>query len=307
MTSDNHMPDTWARDGLEVIIRDAIEPLYSEKVAIVKKQGIWEVEAVKSDIDDITLPEIFAAEICLISNNMQIYTTSAVLQAFQTYRVSLYDIRTDKHEYKLGKPTFLKKYGEKYVLSVEAEYTHIAELLAKQLEENGVKNAPALVRAQYEDTLKADKIRNNCPTRIPSVRETIKINEDVAGNTARYIARLSNGNIEMEDIAAGLADAMSTLEDLLGVINCEDLSEVKATIPLAYLQEEVGRITSDMNPAELIKKYHFAEYTMNYVQKRLGAVKELLKLHSYPDKGILNLFISDMDHFMEVFPSRVLK
>jgi hypothetical protein len=298
MTSKDLVPDTWAEEGLEVSIRNSIKDWENKKREVVDLFNLRKFEAVMSDIGDITLPEIFAAEICVISGNQHLRDVAATLQAFQTYRVSLYDIRTDKHEYKLGKPTFLKKYGERYVRIVEQRYATVVDFLAKELERLGVANARMLARLQYDKTIEADKKRNGYPIILPSIEETIRINEEVAGNTARLIAQLSNGNVDMENVAASLADSMSTLEDIIGVISREDLSEIKATIPLAYLQEEVGLIRSEMQPRNLVRTTRFVERTREYVTGRLNIARGLLLEYNYPPEGILYKFIRSMDQFI---------
>jgi len=307
MTSKDILPDSWASEGLEVIIRNSIKPWRYKKLKVTKRFQIGDIEAVKSDLEDITLPEIFASEICILTNRLDIRDISATLQAFQTYRVSLYDIRTDKHEYKLGKPTFFKLFGEAYVKSIENKYAEVIDFLAKELERLGIKEARKLARLQYDKTLEADRIRNSCPKKVPIIEKTIKINEDVAGNTARYIARLAGGNEDMEEITASLADSMSTLEDLIGILNKEDLSEIKATIPLAYLQEEIGLITKKMQPKNLVKNTRFVEETEKYVKQRLRTANNLLQQYNYHSKGILNQFIRDMNSFMISFPRDYFK
>ena len=107
------IPNTWANKEIELILNKEFLKWDYRKKALAKKFGINNNKAAKTNLAQVTIPEVFSSEISILSENLDLRDDAATLQAFQTYRISLYDTLDDKHMYKCGKPTFLKLYGKK--------------------------------------------------------------------------------------------------------------------------------------------------------------------------------------------------
>ena len=137
----NDFPNSWADKSLENLLNLEFLNwnLLTRETAI--KLGISNHEAVKTDLSQVTVPEIISSELSIASGKFELRDVAATLQAFQTYRLSLYDVLNDRHMTKLKRPTFLALYGKKECLRVLKIYSSAVKSLAKELEKLGIENA----------------------------------------------------------------------------------------------------------------------------------------------------------------------
>ena len=271
----NHpLPDTWADPSFEDFLREQIRFLDSKKKSVISLFTSETNPIILSDLSEVTLTEGMSIDLSRIAQKPEILDVAATLQAFQTYRLSLYDILDDKHLTKLCKPTVLAIYGEDAVKAVAKIYNSSVLQLAEELEEKGVSEASKLAQQQYDDTIKTDKIRGEFVSKMPSPEEAIRLQRNIAGGPAKGIVKLAGGDHSLEEGIATLVDALTTLEDLIGFIDMEDFTRVKATIPLAFLYEECLHIEKPRDIREIIRETKVIVKTREYVRNMIHIAKK---------------------------------
>ncbi len=304
----DEFPKTWGSDSTEKIISDRMSLWQFKKDSIAFSLGFHKEIGYLEFRNYISIPEIMAYESCLLINK-KLLSISPPLQAFQSYRIYLYDMISDNHLEIFDEPTILGRFGENYTRNLAKIYENAVKSLSEELEINGVKNALFLAKKQYSLTIKNDKIRNKKYDKLPSPDFAIKNNNDTAGGHARYISKLSGGNNILEEIVGSLANAMACCDDFVDMIRGDDLKNKKLTIPLSFLEEEIGRL-EDFSFEEL-KRLALEEKTIsktkNYITKELeNAVIKLRSFNEYKN-SLFYLFISDIKDFLNNFPDIYLK
>jgi len=290
----------WADEEVDVLLNKEFLKWLPRKMSIAREMRIDFHEAVKTDLSQVTVPEIISGEISRLSGNNHLRDAAAVLQSYQTYSLSIYDIINDQHMIKCGKPTFLKLYGIDEVKRLQTSYRYIVSLLANELETNGVKNAPHFARAQYEETLNADDLRNLPDGRMPTPKETINIMNSIAGGTAKYMALLTNAGQPWINIAESLANSMANLEDLIDFMSLEDFKKIKATLPFALLYHQTGLIDTSLNAKRILDETSVIPKTKEYIFNQLNIISD--NLNGGGKGSLLGLFERKMRSFLESFP-----
>jgi len=129
-----NIPTSWMSDETVFLINEQSSKLKSIREIVSKRFGLNSNKIVKKDLSYVAMPEIFSAQYCLLSGNIQLLKISPPLQAFLAYAISIYDTISDNHLYKNGKPTFLKTYGKASVLIAEKMYKKVIRGLSRELE-----------------------------------------------------------------------------------------------------------------------------------------------------------------------------
>lgn len=288
------IPNSWAGKNLELLLRKTIADIRDKKESVAKILGIHRIREVREDIADLTISEVMANEFSRMTRNEGVRKVSAALQAFQTYRLSLYDIRTDRHEYKLGKPTVLKRRGEDYIRFLEEEYGRAVLLLAQELQELGVSDGVRLAKRQYIETVRADVFRNRCKR--SSIEEVINMNENRAGAHGKYISLLCGGGKQIQELAFSLANSMATTEDLIGLLKKEDFKDFKMTIPIAIFRNVNKTKDKTLCAEQIIRKTEIVRLTGDYVSNYLRRAGNILSAYDYKSAALTGI-INDIDKF----------
>lgn len=302
----NNFPNSWADVNLENLLKLEFVKWNQLTRKTAFRLGISNHKAVKSDLSQVTVPEIISSELSIAVGNFELRNIAASLQAFQTYRLSLYDVLNDEHMTKLKRPTFLALYGEKECQHIIKMYSIAVMKLAEELKKLGIKNAQTFAEAQYAETLNADSIRNDCERKMPTVNKTIEIVESLAGNPAKYIAKLTTADVNLEELAKSLVNSMATLEDLIDFVILEDFGKIKATLPLSLLNEEMGLIDERITLEEIMKKTSAVSRTKEYILSQLKKSEGILSQYSRKCK-ILKRFMHQLNEFTERFPEDYIK
>jgi hypothetical protein len=242
------------------------------------------------------IPEIFALNFCSLNGREDIKEQVALLEAFQTYAVSLYDQIDDNHLFRNGEKTLLGVCGLKKAQKVKLFCERIYSELARGLEAK-VPNASSVANEQYLLTLKADTLRNQ--TRILSPKEAMDLQNLLAGIPTEKIALLCGGNSELIALARNLGNSLSTMDDLIDLINLEDIGKRKTTIPLAYLKH--FNITGDSREetrANFLRSEAFYK-TSEYILAELSGAQRILKYLGSPGESLLNKYVSEMTSYLK--------
>jgi len=299
------IPYSWADKQTECALMGLQFPWQGKKLEVAIRFGIESEEAVQTDINQVTIPEIISWEITELADKHQVRDEAALLQAFQTYRLSLYDIIDDRHMEKCGKPTFLKLYGEDRVKILKGKYDSIVFFLADKLEKFGVVDARQYAFRQYQKTVDADKVRNQFDSDMPTPDQAIVILEALAGTPARYIAKLAQAN-RYEVLAFSIANSMASLEDLIDFVSLEDFSRIKATIPFSFLKRELGNIPQSVDMSHIVRNTSVIKDSKRYTLFQLQMAESNLGVDKNRSK-LFALMIDGMKSFLKVFPEDYFK
>ena len=308
MEPPKNLPKTWGSKNIEDLIYKEISQWRDKKISIAEIIGFDENLGFIDHINSITIPELFAAYCTIVSERNDIRDTSASLQAFQTYRVSLFDILDDNHLEVFDQPTILKLYGEHYVRELDEFYKKAINILANELVEKGIRNALDLIEQQYEEVLVTDRTRNANYESFPIPLEAIKSHEKNAGGTARFAVYLSGGNFDLEVLVSSLANAMACCDDLVDMVSGRDLEDPKLTIPLSYLTEEVGDIREiDVHHLqELVIRGAAFEKTKIYINSQLDKSKYIMRRYPLFRETLIPKFLKEIDTFLDGFRKNYL-
>lgn len=293
-----NIPDSWVSSETDSLINNESSKLRHTKELVSEEFGLNNHEIVRKDLTYVAIPEILSAQYCVLSDNNSLLTISPPLQAFLAYAISIYDTVSDNHLYKNGKPTFLKTYGMDSVLFAERIYKRIIRKLSKELERE-IPRATEIVEEMYYGTIEWDKVRNS---RIVSSDEAVLLQDKLAGEHAYNIAVLSNAE-ELGPFSSHLANAITTLEDLIDLFHGEDFTGKKTTIPIAFLFDEFGHSVEDY---KIIKKSLAVKRTKSYISEQIGHAREILFKHKSKEKFLLSKIICDVYDFNIRFPEEYL-
>ena len=265
------IPEIWVNDELSLEIDKECLRTHDLKRDIAKSFGLGNLEILLEDIKEPTITEYLSSEFCKVSGREDLREVSPLLQSFISYLISAHDFITDEHYFKLGRPTFLKTHGADYLKEALNNYSKIVSFLGKKVENKGIQKGHERAISQVEKTIEGDKLRNTDVSKsMVTPQKAIGIQEFVAGGTARYLAELSGGGDIEQEMAYHLVNSICTLEDLMHFSHSTDLIEPKATIPLAYLGEEVK--VSDFKKVDVKKVGQRAvdktgDYLLNQLKK----------------------------------------
>jgi len=305
MKNKNKLPFTWAEPGFELFLRSRVLPINGGKVKMVTNFNQSFNNVITSDLAEVTLTEAISIDLSNIAKKPDLLETAATLQAFQTYRLSLYDLLADNHIERFGKPTVLGKYGQKAIKETINLYGLWVLSLSKELEKKGIPKARRFAEKQYKDTLKADQFRNSFRSQMPSPKQAMKMQRELAGKDGQIMAYLTGANKIIGEATACLIDALTTLEDLMGVIDLEDFDKPKATIPLAFFYQEKSHLIKPTNSRKIIDQTRVVTRTRSYIngmlQKAEGPILD------YQIEGpVLARIFQQVSKFNEVFPENYI-
>lgn len=242
------------------------------------------------------IPEIFAFNFCTLNGRTDLREPVALLEAFQTYAVALYDQIDDNHLIRNGEKTLLGNCGPRKAQDIklfcERTYSNIASSIETQ-----VLGASSIADEQYLLTLKADKLRNQAVVLSP--KEAIDLQNNLAGIPTEKIALLCGGSLELVTLARNLGNALSTMDDLIDLISLEDMGKQKTTIPLVYLKHFniVGK-----SKKEKIKNFLSSEAfykTSEYILGELGSAQRILRDFDPHGENLLNKYVLEMTYYLK--------
>jgi len=289
---------SWASKETEKLIEEESSILRVNRESISRRLKINDNGIIKEDLGFVALPEILSAQYCAISGNRYLLEISPPLQAFLSYAISIYDIISDNHLYKNGKPTFLKTYGRDAVLIAEGVYKMVIRELSIELGKE-VPLADKIVDKMYYGTIRWDKARNS---KIVSPSEAFLLQDKLAGEHAYSIAVLSKAE-EFGQFSSHLVNAMTTLEDLIDLFKGEDFTGSKTTIPIAFLAEEFGYVPEKIRT---IRESLAIKRAKKYVNRQIVNCRRTLPLHKTPSTNLLRRIVEDIDKFNGRFPEEYL-
>ncbi len=289
---------SWASKETEDLVDGESFKLKRTREFVSRRLGVSDNEIIKEDLGFVAMPEILSAQYCALSGNMHLLEISPPLQAFLSYAISIYDILSDNHLYKNGKPTFLKAYGRDAVLIAEGMYKKVIRELSMELGKE-VFRAAKIVDEMYYGTIKLDKVRNS---RIVSPSEAFLLQDKLAGEHAYNIAVLSKAE-ELGRFSSHLVNAMTTLEDLIDLFGGEDFTGSKTTVPIAFLAEEFGYVPEEI---PTIKKSLAIKRTKEYINRQIANCRRALPSGETSSRGLLLKIVEDMDNFNRRFPEGYL-
>lgn len=251
---------------------------------------------IKDYLEQPCIPEILADSFCDLTNKNHLKKIVAPLEAFQTYAISLYDQIDDNHLVKDNDLTILGRYGFRETFKLKQTCERIYLHLAKRLSFL-VPGAERTAQEQYKLTLKADKIRNS--QTILSPLEAIALQNILAGIPTEKIALLCDSK-ESKKLARNIGNSLSTIDDLIDLINTEDLGKIKTTIPISYLFQENPQIfnCSPLQARDYFLKSDSLKRTIEYLDQELDNAG--LKLEDLDPKGenILSLYKNKMQKYL---------
>jgi len=243
------------------------------KLRILDYIGIKDCDEASIDINEVTIPEFISYSL----GHKYLRIEASVLQAFQTYRYSIYDILSDDHYYKEGNETVLKKYGKKFAANLEQKYGEAVMLLTNSLEKKGISGAKIIADKQYTNVILRDKQRDHYAFGNFSVSDIIALNEHMLHTHTRPLAMLSGVSDKLVDVPFSIANALCALEDLEGALLAEDFRSFKATIPVAFLYEEYCTEYSKLNYYDILSSksiHRVREYILSHANNALNLLKE---------------------------------
>jgi len=288
-----NLPNSWVSFEIESLINEESSKLKESRLSVSRRFELCDNEIVKEDMGFVALPEILSAQYCKLSGNTHSLEISPPLQAFLSYAISIYDIVSDNHLYKDGKPTFLKTYGKESVLFAERLYKKIVDELSKELEKE-LPRAIEIASKMYNGTIKLDKKRNS---RITSPSKAISLQNKLAGEHAYNIAFLSNAE-ELGMFSFHLVNAMTTLEDLIDLFHGEDFTGRKTTIPIAFLADEFGYVPEDI---QTIKRSSAIKRTKEYISRQISSCRESSSYYTITSNCLLLKILIDIEDFNRKF------
>lgn len=281
------------------LINRESERLKQARVLILQRFGMETNDIVRTDLNCVAIPEILSAQYCIISGNNHLLKISPPLQAYLAYAISIYDTVSDQHYFnKEGEPTFLTKYGLKFLLKTEELYKNIINRLSNELEAY-IEGAVGIAQKMYLGTIEGDKLRNNG---IVSPHEAISLQDKLAGEHAYNIAVLSKAE-ELGTFSRCLVNAITTLEDVVDLFRGEDFTGKKTTIPISFLVDEFGCLIKDH---DTIKKSLSIKRTREYVTEQINLAKRILDDNPSRHKTLLEKMIRDINNFNEEFLEKYL-
>jgi len=289
---------SWVSQEVEDLLNEESSKLKRTRESVSRRFGVNDNEIIKEDLGFVAMPEILSAQYCALFGNMHLLEISPPLQAFLSYAISIYDILSDNHLYKNGKPTFLKTHERDAVLIAEVMYKKVIRELSIELGKN-VPGAAKIIDKMYHGTIRWDKIRNS---KIVSPFEAFLLQDKLAGEHAYNIAVLSKAK-ELGGFSSNLINAMTTLEDLIDLFGGEDFTGTKTTVPIAFLAEEFGYVPEEIST---IKKSSAIKKTKEYVSRQIANCRGVLPLGKASSKTLLLKIVEDMDNFNKRFPEKYL-
>jgi len=286
-----NLPLTWVNDKLSKNIDRVGFQTKDIKLDLVKKYNpSKDLEGFLTDINEPTIPEYLSFLVARSRGRSDLEQLSPVLQAVISYKISAYDCLEDNHLYKCGRETVLKTRGKDYLLMMMDVYSNISTELGARLQDLGIDDASRVAKEQYEDIIRADKRRNS--KIIQPLKETIKIQEALAGEPARKLAYLSGGGLSEQRFLFHLVNSICTLEDLMHFLIKKDLKEPKSTIPLSFMNEQTPLNKMKENPRLLRKSVRF---TLDYINNQMSELNKLKKQGEFKEiddfTGSINRFI----------------
>lgn len=293
-----NIPDTWASFEIDSLINEESSKLKRTREIISERFGLNHNKMVREDLNYVAMPEILSAQYCILSGNKHLLAISPPLQAFLAYALSIYDIISDDHLYKNGKPTFLETYGRDFLLLVEGQYKKVIKELSRELEKE-ISGAIKITENMYYHTIKWDKVRNSG---LYGADKSILLQDKLVGKHAYNLAVLSNAK-ELATFSSHLVNAMTTLEDLIDLFCGEDFTGKKTTIPMSFLADEFGWIVEDFN---IIKESLAIKKIKEYINNKINCSREIISKYTSKDKNLLLKIIENLDNFNRDFPEEYL-
>jgi hypothetical protein len=253
-----------------------------------------DLEGFVTDINEPTIPEYLSFLVAKKMRRSDLEQLSPVLQAMISYRISAYDYIEDEHLYKCEKETVLKTRGNDYLLRMMKVYSEISIEIGSKLQNLGIIGAKDIAEEQYSEIIEADKKRNLGI--IPSVKETIEVQESLSGKPARKLAYLSGGGQIEKEFLFHLVNSICTLEDLMHLLIKEDLEKPKATIPLAVINEYIPleKIKDNSSYKLILKKS--VGFTLDYISGQISRLERLTMGGGFEE---LNEFSSSINNFIK--------
>lgn len=221
----------------------------------------------------INIPEVVSYSLAKLSGLDELAVEVATLQAFQLYRISIYDILSDSHFEKNGRKTILH-HGPDCLARVDSMLEQRITEIAGRLQNIGFEGAETLARRQYSEVIEQDKLRNSIDPMVQDKETVHRIIDSVAGTHGRYLGLLSTQNSELVNFAVYLARAMHTLEDLLDFVSGEDRTRPKVTLPLFYFSHATVTRLSEEERVKLA-----TNETITYIIKELGDCESIVRTH----------------------------
>ena len=289
---------SWVSQEVEDLLNEESSKLKRTRESVSRRFGVNDNEIIKEDLGFVAMPEILSAQYCALFGNMHLLEISPPLQAFLSYAISIYDILSDNHLYKNGKPTFLKTHERDAVLIAEVMYKKVIRELSIELGKN-VPGAAKIIYKMYYGTIRWDKARNS---KIVSPSEAFLLQDKLAGEHAYSIAVLSKAE-EFGQFSSHLVNAMTTLEDLIDLFKGEDFTGSKTTIPIAFLAEEFGYVPEKIRT---IRESLAIKRAKKYVNRQIVNCRRTLPLHKTPSTNLLLRIVEDIDKFNGRFPEEYL-
>ena len=93
------------------------------------------------------------------------------------------------------------------------------------------------------------------------------------------------GAEEIRPLAKSIGNSLSTIDDLIDLVNTEDIGKIKTTIPLSYLFQENPEILGapPLKARDYFLKSDSLKRTIEYLDRELNSVS--LTLRSLDPKG----------------------
>ncbi|NCO11611.1 hypothetical protein CO038_01075 [Candidatus Pacearchaeota archaeon CG_4_9_14_0_2_um_filter_39_13] len=293
------IPESWASNSVLRLSLDVSLVFLDKKRELICENCLNPPLRFFEDyLEQPCVPEILANCLCDLGGKTNLKETSSLLEAFQTYAVSLYDQISDGHISRNGEPTVLGAHGITETLRVKDACEQIFRRLARDLEER-IPNAAKIAEEQYALTLSADKMRN-LPKILPP-NEAIELQNQLAGLPSEKIAHLCEGDLEIVTLSRTTGLALSTIDDLIDLIKLEDLKGRKTTLPLSYLHQSNPSILNE-SPEKIVEYFLNSDAlrrTLDYIHKNIEKSRRILRRRDPKQQSILMKYNDEISRYLE--------
>jgi hypothetical protein len=300
------LPKTWGDSSIDLVLRREMLQWRATKISAAEEVGLHTDGIFLNDCDTLSVCELLAFKNALLSGREEaVARNAAALQAFMMYRIAIYDQIDDAHFEQYGEQTNLSLFGVQHMHSTDAAYKHVVSALATKLELLGIPYAQQLAGAQYAEVLRADKTRNTFDD-TSSAEEAITNHAAIVGGHARYIALLSGAETHLQQYNYHLAIAMAFCDDFAQLVAGIDTKAPKLTVPIAFVQEELGGLSSI--PVAVLEEAVQAgagwSRCKNYLRFHLEKASFYAEKSGAKDDSILMTWLKSMGQFADEFPNK---